>query len=156
MTSCARAEQQGQLRLQQQDGVRQDIPPTLAGTYAAVVFEGLAPEFLEVEGALFLFNEATFWGRFRGARTSAATGALMLQPGAEPNIAAQNVLEYRIGSGLSNAELRERLRCEIRREFGPFVGVSWDRKLGGTARFARSRGDDVGGASLVVGIRSWF
>ncbi len=64
--------------------------------------------------------------------------------------------ENRIGSGLSNAELGLRLRYEIRREFAPYVGVSWDRKVGGTARFARSAGEDVTNKSIVAGVRVWF
>jgi copper resistance protein B len=139
-----------------QAGVRQDIRPTPARTYATVGFEGLAPDFFEVEGALFLSNKGDLLGRVEGYQDFRLTQRLIFQPRAELNFAAQDVPEDQIGSGLSNAELGVRLRYEIRREFAPYVGVSWDRKLGDTARFARARGDDVGGASLVLGIRSWF
>jgi copper resistance protein B len=80
----------------------------------------------------------------------------VLQPRAELNFAAQDVPENQIGSGLSNAELGLRLRYEVRREFAPYVGVSWDRRFGDTARFARAEGDKATSTSLVAGIRIWF
>ena len=45
---------------------------------------------------------------------------------------------------------------EISREFAPYVGVSYDRKLGDSARFARIDGERVDATSLVTGIRFWF
>ncbi len=72
------------------------------------------------------------------------------------NFAAQNVPANEIGSGLSSAELGLRLRYEFEREFAPYVGVSWERKIGNTAEFARAAGERVGSTSLVIGIRAWF
>jgi len=60
------------------------------------------------------------------------------------------------GSGLSNAELGRRLRYEIRREFAPYVGVSWDCKLGRMADYARADGDDVEATRRVVVARGFF
>ena len=57
---------------------------------------------------------------------------------------------------MSNLELGLRLRYEIKREFAPYVGISWERPLGETADFARLAGEDSGGASFVVGVRAWF
>lgn len=79
-----------------------------------------------------------------------------LQPRAEFNFAAQDVPENGIGSGLSDIELGLRLRYEVAREFAPYVGISWDRKVGGTADFARAAGEDPSSTSLVLGVRAWF
>ena len=49
-----------------------------------------------------------------------------------------------------------RLRYEIKREFAPYVGVSWNRKLGETADFVRDEGGDPGTFGLVGGLRMWF
>jgi len=62
----------------------------------------------------------------------------------------------RIGAGLSTAELGLRLRYEIRRELAPYVGLSWERRYGATARYARRDGDRTGGVSLALGVRAWF
>jgi copper resistance protein B len=138
-----------------QAGVRQDFAPH-ARTYAAVGFQGLAPYWFDVSGAVFLSTHGELLGRLESTYDLRLTQRLILQPRAELNFAAQNSAETRTGSGLSNAELGLRLRYEITREFAPYVGVSWDRKTGRTAAFARAHGDDVGGASFVAGIRAFF
>ena len=138
-----------------QAGVRQDFAPR-ARTYATVGFEGLAPYWFDVSGALFLSTRGELLGRLESTYDLRLTQRLILQPRAELNFAAQDRVETRTGSGLSNAELGLRLRYEITREFAPYIGLSWDRKLGRTADFARARGDDVGGPSFVAGVRTFF
>ena len=94
--------------------------------------------------------------RLEGYYDQSITQRLILQPRAELNFAAQDVRENGIGSGLSDLELGLRLRYEIRREFAPYVGVSWLRKVGDTADFARRQGERVSSTSLVLGVRTWF
>jgi copper resistance protein B len=139
-----------------QAGVRQDIRPRPARAYATIGVEGLMPYMFEVEGALFLSNKGDLLARAEGYYDQRITQRLILQPRIELNFAAQDVPEDRIGSGLSNTELGLRLRYEIKREFAPYVGVSYDRKVGDTASYARQDGEHVGSTSLVIGIRSWF
>jgi copper resistance protein B len=136
-------------------GVRQDFAPR-GRTYATVGFQGLAPYWFDIQGALFLSTEGELLGRLEGDYDLRLTQRLILQPRAELNFAAQNTLATQTGSGLSNAELGLRLRYEISREFAPYIGISYDRKTGMTADFARNRGEDVGGASFVAGVRAWF
>ena len=139
-----------------QAGMRYDFEPNPSRTYATIGFEGLAPYWFEVEGALFLSDKGDVLGRLEGYYDQRITQRLILQPRAEFNLAAQDVPENGIGSGLSDVELGLRLRYEIAREFAPYVGVSWDRKLGDTADFARAAREDPSSTSLVVGIRTWF
>ena len=80
----------------------------------------------------------------------------VLQPRGEINFSAQDMARERIGAGVSDLELGLRLRYEIRREFAPYVGVSWERKLGRTADFARASGEATGGIAFVAGVRAWF
>jgi copper resistance protein B len=138
-----------------QAGVRQDFTPR-GRSYATVGFEGLAPYWFDVSGALFLSTKGELLGRVESTYDLRLTQRLILQPRAELNFAAQNTAETQTGSGLSNAELGLRLRYEIKREFAPYIGVSWDRKVGKTADYARARGEDIGGATIVAGIRAWF
>lgn len=138
-----------------QAGVRQDFAPR-ARTYATVGFQGLAPYWFDVSGALFLSTKGELLGRLESTYDLRLTQRWILQPRAELNFAAQNTAETQTGPGLSNAELGLRLRYEIKREFAPYIGVSWDRKVGKTADYARARGQDVGGATFVAGIRAWF
>ncbi|MFA6115529.1 MAG: copper resistance protein B [Sphingomonas sp.] len=139
-----------------QAGVRYDFKPNPSRTYATIGIEGLAPNWFEIEGALFLSDKGDVLARAEGYYDQRITQRLILQPRVELNFAAQDVPENRIGSGLSNAELGLRLRYEIRREFAPYIGVSYDRKVGDTARYARLDGKNVGTTSFVIGLRSWF
>jgi copper resistance protein B len=139
-----------------QAGVRYDFKPNPSRTYATIGFEGLAPGFFEVAGALFLSNKGDVLGRLEGYYDQRITQRLILQPRVELNFAAQNVDENRIGSGLSTAELGVRLRYEVAREFAPYIGVSYDRKVGKTADYARADGKGVKATSFVVGARTWF
>ena len=139
-----------------QAGVRQDFGPGADRTYATIGFEGLAPYWFEVEGALFLSTKGDMLARIEGYYDQRITQKLILQPMAELNLSAQNIRESGIGAGLSDVALGLRLRYEIVREFAPYVGVEWERKVGDTARFARASGEDASKVSLVAGIRVWF
>ena len=139
-----------------QAGVRQDFGPGADRTYATIGFEGLAPYWFEVEGALFLSDKGDLLGRFEAEYDQRITQKLVLQPAAEVSFALQDVPESGIGSGVSDVELGLRLRYEIVKEFAPYVGVAWSRKLGDTARFARIAGEGDESTSLVIGVKTWF
>jgi len=137
-------------------GIRQDIRPQPQRTYAVIAIEGLAPYWFEVEGELFLSHKGEVSARVEVNYDQRITQSLILQPAAEVNLAAQQVEDLALGSGITSVELGLRLRYEIVREFAPYVGLHWERKLGGTARLARAHGEDVGGVRAVAGIRMWF
>ena len=139
-----------------QAGVRYDFKPNPSRTYATVGIEGLAPYWFDVEGALFLSDKGDVLGRAEAWYDERVTQFFVLQPRVEANFAAQDVRRDGIGSGLTDLELGLRLRYEKSREFAPYIGVSWERQFGDTARFTRARGDDTGGFSFVAGVRTWF
>ncbi len=138
-----------------QVGVRQDFEPR-GRTYATVGFETLLPYWFEVEGAAFLSTRGDLLGRLEGSYDLRLTNRWILQPRAELNFAAQDDRAAGKGAGLSDAELGLRLRYEVRREFAPYIGVSWERKVGRTADYARALGDTVEDKSVVFGVRSFF
>ena len=139
-----------------QAGIRYDFKPNPSRVYATVGFETLAPGFFDVEGVLFLSSKGDVLGRLEGYYDQRITQRLILQPRVEAEFAAQDVPEDRIGSGLSDLELGLRLRYEVKREFAPYVGVSYERRMGRSARFAREDGEDATSTNLVLGIRTWF
>jgi len=139
-----------------QAGVRHDFGPGPDRSHATIGFEGLAPYWFEVEGALFLSDKGDLRGRLEGYYDQRITQRLILQPRVEFNLSAQDVPENRIGSGLSDAELGLRLRYEVTRRFAPYVGISHEAKIGRTADFARAEGKDPTTTSLVAGVRLWF
>lgn len=139
-----------------QAGVRQDIGPGASPTHAVLGFEGLAPYWFDIEGALFLSHKGDVTARFEASYDQRITQRLIVQPMAEIEAAFQDVPERGIGSGVSDIELGLRLRYEIAREFAPYIGVAWERKLGRTARIARAAGDDRSRPAFVAGVRFWF
>jgi copper resistance protein B len=139
-----------------QAGIRYDIRPDPSRAFAVAGFEGLAPGFFDVEGALFLSNKGELMARLEGSYDQRITQRLILQPRAELNFAAQSTRAIGVGAGLSDAELGMRLRYDIRREFSPYVGVQYKWAFGDTRRFLRDEGERAGGWSLLSGIRFWF
>lgn len=79
-----------------------------------------------------------------------------MQPTAELNFYSKNDPQRGIGSGLSNTEAGLRLRYEIRREFAPYIGATWNRTYGETADYAKDDGEDRSDACLVLGVRLWL
>jgi copper resistance protein B len=138
-----------------QAGVRYDLEPR-GRTYATVGVDALFPYWFEAEGALFLSDKGDLLARAEGSYDFRLTQRLILQPRAELEFAAQDIPESRIGSGLSRGEFGLRLRYEIRREFAPYAGVSYERAFGDTADFVRVHGEKAGSTRLVVGVRAWF
>ncbi len=139
-----------------QAGVRYDIRPDPRRGYLVLGIEGLAPYWFEVDGAIFLSNKGDLSARFEGEYDLRITQRLILQPRVDLDFSLQDVPELRIGSGLSSAEGGLRLRYEFVPEFAPYVGVHYGRAFGDTARFRRAAGEDVGGWSFLVGVRTWF
>ncbi len=139
-----------------QVGVRQDFRPEPRRTYAALGIEGIAPYWFKLEGQLFLSNKGEASARVEANYDQRITQRLILQPAAEVNIAAQDVPELGKGAGLESVELGLRLRYEIVREFAPYVGVHWEKKLGATADYARDEGESADSLRFVTGIRFWF
>lgn len=139
-----------------QAGLRYDEKPKPSRSYAVLGVQGLAPYWFELEAAAFVSEKGDVSARLEADYDLLLTQRLIVQPRFETNLVAQKVEELGIGQGFSDVELGLRLRYEIRREFAPYVGVSWARKLGDTADFARQAGEDADNFAVVAGVRVWF
>lgn len=137
-------------------GVRQDARPGPARTWAAVGIQGLAPYWFEVEATAYIGEAGRTHLRFETEYELLFTNRLILQPVVEFDIYGKSDPERGLGAGLSSMESGLRLRYEIRREFAPYVGVTWSRKFFGTADLARAEGEDTSGARFALGARVWF
>lgn len=122
---------------------------------AVIGIEGLVPYRYELEALLFISQQGDVSGRFTYNRDFLMTQRLILQPRFETSIAAQRVERFGVGSGINNVALGLRLRYEIRREFAPYIGVSYERRLFGTADLARQNGIDAGIVVFTAGVRLW-
>ncbi len=137
-------------------GARRDFGAGPDRTYGVIGIEGLAPYWFEVGAHAFVSNKGDVHFRLEAEHDMRLTQRLILQPSLELDAAAQDVPELDIGAGFEKIELGARLRYEFVREFAPYVGVHWERKLGETARLSRAVGESPSSFSAVVGIRAWF
>ena len=137
-------------------GVRQDVRPGPAQTWAAVGVQGLAPYWFEVQVTGYLGASGRTQARLKAEYELLITNRLILQPAVEANISGKSDPKRGLGSGLTTGEAGLRLRYELRREFAPYIGVQWDRKFGGTADFARAQGEPTRGTRFTAGLRFWF
>ena len=144
-----------------QAGVRQDLRSGPDRTHLILGIQGLAPYWFEVEGAVFLSTKGEVTARAEAEYDLRLTQHLILQPLVEADFSLQDIPEIGLGSGLTSAELGARLRYEFFPRSGlaviaPYVGVEYERTFGDTARFRRAAGEEVGGWSLLLGLRTWF
>ena len=139
-----------------QTGVRQDLGPEEDRTHVVLGLQGLVPYAFELDLAAFLSHKGELTGRVELEYDLQIGQRMLLQPRIEATLAAQEMPELGVGSGLGSVETGIRLRYEIRREFAPYVGIAWQHKYGGTADLARAAGEDSSTWQLVAGVRSWF
>ena len=137
-------------------GMRHDVDPGPAQTWAAVGIQGLSPYWFHVEATGYVGASGRTQARFELEYELLVTKRIVLQPLIEVNVFGRSDPERGIGAGLSSTEAGIRLRYEIKRELAPYVGVTWDRAWGRTADYARASGQETGGARAVVGLRTWF
>ena len=139
-----------------QAGLRGDAKPEPVRAFGVVGLQGLAPQFFEVDTAAFVSNRGEVSARLEAEYEVLLTQRLILQPSVELNLAAQDVRERGVGSGINDIEFGLRLRYEVEREFAPYIGINWSRKIGETADFAEEEGEAVDALSFVAGVRFWF
>lgn len=139
-----------------QVGIRHDFKPDPDRTFAAFGVQGLAPLWFEVDATAYVSEDGDVSAALEAEYDLLLSQRMILQPRYETGIALQEVEEYGVGQGFNDIELGLRLRYEIRREFAPYIGASWNRKLGETADLAEVDGEDTDVTSFVVGVRMWF
>ncbi|MEO9885024.1 MAG: copper resistance protein B [Balneola sp.] len=124
--------------------------------FAVLGLQGLAPYLFEVDGSVQLSEDGDLSGSFEGEIDLLVTQRLIIQPRFATSVAVQKVEEFGVGSGLNNIQLGLRLRYEIKRQFAPYVGISWNRKLSETADLTKLEGADVSVFGVVAGVRLWY
>lgn len=124
--------------------------------FGVVSLQGLSPGRFEIEPALFFSNKGKISGRFTATVDLYQTQRLVLQPRFETEIAAQQDEEFGVQRGISDAEVGLRLRYEIRREYAPYVGVSYRQSFGATRDRVVREGGNPNEVQFVFGVRTWF
>lgn len=138
-----------------QGGVRYDFDPTSRG-WATLGVEGLAPLNWEIDAFAFASSGGHLGARFEGYYDLYLTQRLVLQPQFELNAYSRPDRAAMIGTGLTDGDFGLRLRYELRREFAPYIGVTYEAKYGATADMARAAGLSAAEVRFVAGIRAWL
>lgn len=139
-----------------QAGLRYDFKPEPERSFAVMGVEGLAPYWFEIGASAFVSDQGDVSARLEAEYDLLLTQKLILSPALEMNLAASSDKERGVGSGLNDLELTLTLRYEVIREFAPYIGVSWERKYGRTADFARAEDEDIERTAFMAGVRFWF
>lgn len=139
-----------------QAGVRQDVGDGPERGWLGIGIEGLAPYWFDVRASLYAGPSGRLAARLNVEYELLLTQRLVLTPELEADAYSETDRARGIGRGLSEVTLGARLRYEFRREFAPYVGVSWTAKLGRTANLARADGASPREAAVVAGVRFWF
>jgi copper resistance protein B len=137
-------------------GVRHDFGDGPARTWAAFGVQGLSPYWFDIEATVYVGQSGRTAARVEAEYDVMLTQRLIFTPDLEINAYGKSDPGRRIGSGLSNVELGLRLRYEITRQFAPYIGVDWNRRIGNTADLARAAGEPAFDHQIVAGIRIWF
>lgn len=137
-------------------GVRHDFGDGPARDWAAFGVQGLAPYWFALSATAYAAPSGRTAARLRVEYELLFTQRLILQPELEFNLYGKADPQRRIGAGLSDASFGLRLRYEIKRQFAPYLGVSWTRRFGATAAYAREDRRPVFDSQLVAGVRIWF
>ncbi|WP_458789025.1 copper resistance protein B [Dyella jiangningensis] len=137
-------------------GARQDFGQGPHRTWAAAGIQGLAPYWFELEATGYVGSNGRTAARLRAEYELLFTQRLILQPEAEMNLYGKDDPARRIGSGVSDVQFGLRLRYEIRRQFAPYIGINWVRRIGTTADYARQDHQPVLDRQIMAGIRLWF
>lgn len=139
-----------------QVGVRQDLGEGPGRTWGALGVQGLAPYWLDTEATLYVGQNGRIGVRLELEYEVLLTQRLVLQPKLEMSLYGKDDPRRGLGSGLSDTEIALRLRYELEREFGPYLGVAWRQRYGRTADLARARGPASSDLQLVAGLHIWF
>ncbi|MGN6655111.1 MAG: copper resistance protein B [Rhodanobacter sp.] len=137
-------------------GVRHDFGEGPTRDWAAFGVQGLAPYWFEVEATAYVGPGGRTAARLRAEYELLFTQQLILQPEAEINLYGRNDPQRRLGRGISDVQFGMRLRYEIRRQFAPYIGVNWMRRVGTSADYARQDRQPVLDRQIVAGVRVWF
>ncbi|MGB3166963.1 MAG: copper resistance protein B [Alteraurantiacibacter sp.] len=126
-----------------QAGFRLDVEPGTAA-HGVLGVAGLAPYMVHVDAAAFLSDDGDLTARIEAEHDMRLTQRLVLQPRAEVELAAQDIVERDIDAGLYHYSLGARLRYEFVPEFAPYLGVEY------------AGGDEGEAVALLAGLRFWF
>lgn len=139
-----------------QMGLRVDSFAAGTRNYLAFGYMGTAPYFIDSDIGLFYGDNGQMSLRVDLEYELMFTQRLVLISEYSMNIYSQDDAAVEIGSGLSNQTLGFKLAYEIKREFAPYIGVSFNKYYGNTASYVVGGGGEASSTEVMLGIHAWF
>ena len=139
-----------------QAGVRHDLEPSPSRSFLALGLQGLAPLWFEVDATGYVSEDGDLSATFEAEYELLLTQRLALSPRLEAGFSFQDLPEYETWQGITDITLGCRLMYHFYREFAPYIGVTWNRKVGETAHNLDKEGEEVDSTAVVAGLRFWF
>lgn len=139
-----------------QAGIRRDFGEGPKRNWLAIGLQGVSPYWFDVEAMAYLGSSGRTALRLSAEYELALTQRTFLTPEVEASFYGKSDPDRDIGSGLSEVGFGLRLRHEIRRELAPYIGVTWNRRVGRTANLVRAAGERALERQFVAGVRFWF
>lgn len=139
-----------------QIGVRVDNKAGNQRSYIGIGYMGVAPYFLETDIGLFYGDNGQINFNLTLEHELMFTQRLVLITEYGLDINSQDDAAMEIGSGLSQQTLGFRLAYEVKREFAPYLGVTFNHYYGNTASFVVGGGGLASSSEVTVGVKMWF
>ena len=126
------------------------------GAWGVVGVHGLAPYRFDAESTVAVSADGLVQWRARVEHTLLVTNRWIAQPSYEVDALSRYDDARGRGRGVGVTTAGLRVRYEIRREFAPYVGVSWQRAWNGTATERRLHHVPIATREAVLGLRVWW
>jgi copper resistance protein B len=133
-----------------------EVDNTPVRAFAVIGLQGLSRYRFDLEPMLFLSNKGKLSGRFAASYDTRLTQRMIVQTRVETELAAQRDEEFGIDRGVNDIDVGIRVRHEIRREFAPYVGVTYRHRFAATADRVRREGGIPSAVEVSAGVRTWF
>lgn len=124
--------------------------------FGVIGLQGLSPYWFEIESSLYIDQNANISGRFVASYDLLFSQRLIFQPRFEINASASDLPTLGIGQGINDVQFDLRLRYEFKREIAPYIGITWQKKYGDTAKYFQLEGNSAENVEVVLGVRIWF
>ncbi|PAV26431.1 copper resistance protein CopB [Tamilnaduibacter salinus] len=138
-------------------GIRIDTPEGPDRTYTVLGIAGLAPQWFEIDGSLYISDEGDASAAIDAEYELLLTNYWILAATLDSTVAFSEDRAIGIGSGLVSTETGLRVSYDlIDRAVSPYVGVVHEREYGNTADLTEAAGGDPEDWLGVVGLRMVF
>ncbi len=140
-----------------QVGYRRDFMPKKDDReFLVVSAQGMTPFEFEIDVAGYLDDYGNASTILEAEYSFMLSQRGQLIPRFETEVAAQKVKDYNVGAGINSFELGLRLTHQFTREFAPYIGGSWEKKVFETKDLLQDAGKDTSEGTFVAGLRLIF